>query len=71
MTYDFRLSVETKMKNEILSTLVPIMESWTGQKLIKYGTVYGRRYLRGAAMLMHVDTFFDDIYFFAAILQVK
>ena len=71
MTYDFRLSVETKMKNEILSTLVPIMESWTGQKLIKYGTVYGRRYLRGAAMLMHVDTFFDDIYYFAAILQVK
>ena len=75
MTYDFRLSVETKMKNEILSTLVPIMESWTGQKLIKYGTVYGRCYLRGASMLMHVDAFFDKYNFianyFAAILQVN
>ena len=74
MTYDFRLSVETKMKNEILSILVPIMESWTGQKLIKYGTVYGRRYLRGANMLMHVDSFFDSNNhipnYFAAILQV-
>ena len=75
MTYNMRLSVETKMNHEVLSTLLPILESWTGQKLIKYGTVYGRRYLRGASMLMHVDAFFDSYNhisnYFAAILQVK
>ena len=75
MTYDLCLSVETKMKNEVLSTLLPILESWSGQKLMKYGTVYGRRYLRGASMLMHVDTFFDSYNhisnYFAAILQVR
>ena len=75
MTHDLRLSVETKMKNEVLSTLLPILESWSGQKLIKYGMVYGRRYLRGASMLMHVDAFFDSHNFianyFAAILQVN
>ena len=54
MTYDLRLSVETKMKHEVLSTLLPILESWSGQKLIKYGTIYGKCYLRGASMLMHV-----------------
>ena len=75
MTHDLRLSVETKMKNKVLSTLLPILESWSGQKLIKYGTVYGRRYLRGASMLMHVDAFFDSYNqianYFAAILQVE
>ena len=68
MTHDLRLSVETKMKNEVLSTLLPILESWSGQKLIKYGTVYGRRYLRGASMLMHVDD--KDSHLIGAILQV-
>ena len=63
-----RLSVETKMKNEVLSTLLPILESWSGQKLIKYGTVYGRRYLRGASMLMHTDD--KDSHLIGAILQV-
>ena len=63
------------MKNEVLSTLLPILESWSGQKLIKYGMVYGRRYLRGASMLMHVDAFYDSYNqisnYFAVILQVK
>ena len=68
MTHDLRLSVETKMKNEVLSTLLPILESWSGQKLIKYGMVYGRRYLRGASMLMHVDD--KDSHLIGAILQV-
>ena len=67
--------IERKMNREILSSLLPIMESWTGQKLSKYGTVYGRRYLRGANFLMHVDAFFDSYNhisnYFAAILQVK
>ena len=77
MTYDLCLSVETKMKNEVLSTLLPILESWSGQKLIKYGTVYGRRYLRGASLLMHLDghAFSGQEHlisnYFAAILQVK
>ena len=56
------------MKNEVLSTLLPILESWSGQKLIKYGMVYGRRYLRGASMLMHVDD--KDSHLIGAILQV-
>ena len=69
MTYDFlRRSIETKMKHQVLSTLLPILESWSGQKLIKYGTVYGRRYLRGASMLMHTDD--KDSHLIGAILQV-
>ena len=56
------------MKNEVLSTLLPILESWSGQKLMKYGTVYGRRYLRGASMLMHTDD--KDSHLIGAILQV-
>ena len=68
MTHDLRLSVETKMKNEVLSTLLPILESWSGQKLSDYGTVYGRRYLRGASMLMHTDN--KNSHLIGAILQV-
>ena len=69
MTYDFlRRSIETKMKHEVLSTLLPILESWSGQKLSDYGTVYGRRYLRGASMLMHTDN--KNSHLIGAILQV-
>ena len=76
MTYDFlRRSIETKMKHQVLSTLLPILESWSGQKLTKDGSVNGRCYLRGASMLMHVDAFFDShnliANYFAAILQVN
>ena len=67
--------IEREINQEIISALLPILESWSGQKLIKYGTVYGRRYLRGASMLMHVDAFFDShnqiANYFAAILQVE
>ena len=69
MTHDLRLSVETKMKNEVLSTLLPILESWSGQKLTKDGTVNGRCYLRGASMLMHLDG--QERNMFGAILQVE
>ena len=77
MTYSLRPSIERKMNHKILSSLIPIFESWSGQKLAKYGTVYGRRYLRGASLLMHLDGHaFSDSYnlianYFAAILQVK
>ena len=77
MTYSMRPLIERKMNHEILSSLLPIMESWTGQKLSKYGTVYGRRYLRGASLLMHLDghAFSGQEHlisnYFAAILQVK
>ena len=69
MTHDLRLSVETKMKNEVLSTLLPIFESWSGQKITKEGTVNGRCYLRGASMLMHLDG--KERNMFGAILQVE
>ena len=68
-------SIERKMNREILLSLLPILESWSGQKLTKAGLVRGRRYLRGASMLMHVDAFFDKYNFIAnylaAILQVN
>ena len=65
------------MKDQGYKTWIAINDvlSLHGQKLMKYGTVYGRRYLRGASMLMHVDTFFDSYNhisnYFAAILQVR
>ena len=68
MTHDLPLSVETKMKNEVLSTLLPILESWSGQKLSINVTLHGRRYLRGASMLMHTDN--KNSHLFGAILQV-
>ena len=60
--------IEREINQEIISALLPILESWSGQKLIKYGTVYGRRYLRGASMLMHTDD--KDSHLIGAILQV-
>ena len=71
MTHDLCLSVETKMKNEVLSTLLPILESWSGQKLSNNDTtpIHGRRYLRGASMLMHTDN--KNSHLFGAILQVS
>ena len=56
------------MNREILSSLLPILESWSGQKLTKDGLVRGRRYLRGASMLMHLDD--KESNRFGAILQV-
>ena len=60
--------IEREINQEIISALLPILESWSGQKLMKYGTVYGRRYLRGASMLMHTDD--KDSHLIGAILQV-
>ena len=57
------------MNREILSSLLPILESWSGQKLTKDGLVRGRRYLRGASMLMHLDG--KERNMFGAILQVE
>ena len=68
MVYNLHPSIERKMNRAILSSLLPIMESWSGQKLTKYGRVYGRRYLRGASMLMHLDNKQRNL--FGAILQV-
>ena len=57
------------MNKDIIATLLPILESWSGQKLSINVTVYGRRYLRGASMLMHTDN--KNSHFFGAILQVN
>merc|ERR1712218_100614 len=44
------------IETEILLSLRPILESWSGQKLSKDHVVYGiRRYLRGAYIMSHVD----------------
>ena len=51
-----------------MSAILPVLESWSGQKLSDYGTVYGRRYLRGASMLMHTDN--KNSHLIGAILQV-
>ena len=69
MIYNLRPSIERKMNREILSSLLPILESWSGQKLTKDGLVRGRRYLRGASMLMHLDGKQSNM--FGAILQVE
>ena len=69
MIYNLHPSIERKMNREILSSLLPILESWSSQKLTKYGLVLGRRYLRGASMLMHVDSKQRNM--FGAILQVE
>ena len=57
------------MNQDIIATLLPILESWSGQKLSINVTVYGRRYLRGASMLMHTDN--KNSHLFGAILQVR
>ena len=69
LKYSLLPSIERKMNREILSSLLPILESWIGQKLTKYGLVRGRRYLRGASMLMHLDG--KERNMFGAILQVE
>ena len=44
------------IETEILLSLRPILESWSGQKLSKDHVVHGiRRYLRGAYFMSHVD----------------
>ena len=60
--------IERKINREIVSAILPVLESWSGQKLSDYGTVYGRRYLRGASMLMHTDN--KNSHLIGAILQV-
>ena len=69
MIYNLRPSIERKMNREILSSLLPILESWSGQKLTKAGLVRGRRYLRGSSILMHLDNKHRNM--FGAILQVE
>merc|ERR1712223_1830648 len=60
--------IERKIDREIVSVILPVLESWSGQKLSDYGTVYGRRYLRGASMLMHTVT--KNSHLIGAILQI-
>ena len=58
------------IEKEILSSLQPILESWSGQKLSQDHVVYGiRRYLRGASLMAHVDRLPTHI--ISAILQVR
>ena len=57
------------IETEILLSLRPILESWSGQKLSKDHVAYGiRRYLRGAYFMSHVDRLPTHI--ISAILQV-
>ena len=57
------------IETEILLSLRPILESWSGQKLSKDHVVHGiRRYLRGAYFMSHVDRLPTHI--ISAILQV-
>ena len=57
------------IETEILLSLRPILESWSGQKLSKDHVLYGiRRYLRGAYFMSHVDRLPTHI--ISAILQV-
>ena len=62
--------IEREINQEIISALLPILESWSGQKLSNNDTtpIHGRRYLRGASMLMHTDN--KNSHLFGAILQV-
>ena len=58
------------IETEILLSLRPILESWSGQKLSKDHVLYGiRRYLRGAYFMSHVDRLPTHI--ISAILQVS
>ena len=59
------------IEKEILSSLQPILESWSGQKLSQDHVVYGiRRYLRGASLMAHVDRLPTHI-ISAILLQVR
>ena len=57
------------MNQNIVSSLLPMIESWSGQKLSINVTLHGRRYLRGASMLMHTDN--KNSHLFGVILQVR
>ena len=61
--------IQRKMDHGIVSTIKPLLESWAGIKLSHEGMPQpgGRRYLRGANMLMHVDA---KSHLIGAILQV-
>ena len=52
------------MNQNIVSSILPIIESWSGQKLSINVTLHGR----GASMLMHTDN--KNSHLFGAILQV-
>ena len=45
-----------QLRHEVLTSVLPILEDWSGQKLSKNFIIYGiRRYFKGAWMSMHVD----------------
>ena len=45
-----------QLRHEVLTSVLPILEDWSGQKLSKNVIIYGiRRYFKGAWMSMHVD----------------
>ena len=63
-------SYHSLIETEILLSLHPILESWTGQKLSKDYVYYGiRRYLRGAYIMSHVDRLPTHV--ISVILQVS
>ena len=63
-------SYHSLIETEILLSLHPILESWSGQKLSKDHVVYGiRRYLRGAYIMSHVDRLPTHV--ISVILQVS
>ena len=58
-----------QLRHEVISTVLPIIETWSGQKLSKKVIIYGiRRYFRGAWLSMHVDRLPTHI--LSSILQV-
>ena len=61
--------IEREINQEIVSAILPELESWSGQKLANNGTVFGRRYLRGASVPMHTDN--KNSHLFGVILQVR
>ena len=53
----FDISKQVEVKKGITSILQPILEKWTQQILAPNPIIHGiRRYLRGAAMQLHVDS---------------
>ena len=65
----FDISKQVEVKEGITSILQPILEKWTQQILAPNPIIHGiRRYLRGAAMQLHVDSLPRII---SAILQVS
>ena len=63
-------SLSSLIETEVLLSLRPILETWSGQKLSRNHVLYGiRRYLRGASFMSHVDRLPTHI--ISAILQVS